>query len=283
MIINREGLSNYHTHTIYCDGNNTVNEMVDKAISLGFKTLGFSGHQYSDSEYYYAMSIEAMEEYIKDIRAAEEEYGKRGEKLKIHSGIERDFFADRIDEKYDYVIGSVHSVKAGDGHLFVDSSVEKLRKGVEEYFDGDYLKLAKAFFELERGVAEKTGCHIIGHFDLFRKFNEGNVLFDEERPEFISMGMEALHDVIENFDVNKVCLPPKGRKLPEEIERALDSGKPIFEINTGAMAKGHRTTPYPSKPLIDELIKMDIPILMNSDCHNKDYLNYGFDYVKKMI
>ena len=37
-------LQNLHTHTTYCDGKNTAEEMVQKAIELGFKSLGFSGH-----------------------------------------------------------------------------------------------------------------------------------------------------------------------------------------------------------------------------------------------
>ena len=37
-------LCNMHTHTVFCDGKNTVDEMVESAIKLGMKTLGFSGH-----------------------------------------------------------------------------------------------------------------------------------------------------------------------------------------------------------------------------------------------
>ena len=35
---------NYHTHTKYCDGKNTPDEMVQRAIELGFTHLGFSEH-----------------------------------------------------------------------------------------------------------------------------------------------------------------------------------------------------------------------------------------------
>ena len=36
--------ANYHTHTVLCDGKNTAEEMVQRALDLGFKYLGFSGH-----------------------------------------------------------------------------------------------------------------------------------------------------------------------------------------------------------------------------------------------
>ena len=38
--------SNYHTHTTYCDGANTPEELVLEAIRLGCPELGFSGHSH---------------------------------------------------------------------------------------------------------------------------------------------------------------------------------------------------------------------------------------------
>ena len=35
---------NLHTHTVYCDGNDTPEEMVLTAIEKHFDILGFSGH-----------------------------------------------------------------------------------------------------------------------------------------------------------------------------------------------------------------------------------------------
>ena len=36
--------SNLHTHSLYCDGRNTIDEMIQAAIRAGFESLGFSGH-----------------------------------------------------------------------------------------------------------------------------------------------------------------------------------------------------------------------------------------------
>ena len=38
---------NYHTHTCFCDGKDTPEEMVLEAIRLGCKALGFSGHSHT--------------------------------------------------------------------------------------------------------------------------------------------------------------------------------------------------------------------------------------------
>ena len=35
---------NFHTHTTYCDGKETAEQMVQAAIAKGFTRLGFSGH-----------------------------------------------------------------------------------------------------------------------------------------------------------------------------------------------------------------------------------------------
>ncbi len=37
-------LENYHTHTTFSDGANTVDEMVQEAIRLGMPIIGFSDH-----------------------------------------------------------------------------------------------------------------------------------------------------------------------------------------------------------------------------------------------
>ena len=73
-IVNFGGGSNYHTHTYYCDGKNSPKEMVERAVELGFHSLGFSGHQYSPQDADYAMSFESEKKYRSDIEALQEEY-----------------------------------------------------------------------------------------------------------------------------------------------------------------------------------------------------------------
>ena len=36
--------ANYHTHTTFCDGDETAERMVQRALELEFGHLGFSGH-----------------------------------------------------------------------------------------------------------------------------------------------------------------------------------------------------------------------------------------------
>ena len=37
-------ITNFHTHTTFCDGKSTAEEVVRSAIEKGFTAIGFSGH-----------------------------------------------------------------------------------------------------------------------------------------------------------------------------------------------------------------------------------------------
>ena len=69
--------SNYHTHTNFCDGKNTPEELVLEAIRLGCPKLGFSGHSYTFFDESYCMSQVGTLEYIRQVRALQEKYADR--------------------------------------------------------------------------------------------------------------------------------------------------------------------------------------------------------------
>ena len=48
-------LANYHTHTTFCDGKNTPEEVILSAIEKGFSAIGFSGHGYTPYDLRYCM------------------------------------------------------------------------------------------------------------------------------------------------------------------------------------------------------------------------------------
>ena len=67
-------MSNYHTHTVYCDGNDTPEALVLEAIRLGCPSIGFSGHSFTEFDQSYCMSRERTEEYKREVRALKEKY-----------------------------------------------------------------------------------------------------------------------------------------------------------------------------------------------------------------
>ncbi|MBR2442481.1 MAG: PHP domain-containing protein, partial [Clostridia bacterium] len=99
MIVN-----NYHTHTIYCDGANTAEEMVIKAIELGSNELGFSGHSPLPFTNDYAIRLEKLAQYHEEINRLKAKYA---DKIKIYCGLELDYYGLDGGLEFDYIIGSV--------------------------------------------------------------------------------------------------------------------------------------------------------------------------------
>ena len=50
-----------------------------------------------------------------------------------------------------------------------------------------------------------------------------------------------------------------------------------FEINTGAMARGVRSVPYPSPEILKMIKKHGGEFMLSSDCHDKNCLDFAFD------
>lgn len=247
-------IQNLHTHTTFCDGRNTPEEMVLAALSLGMDSLGFSGHAPcpvpGDDA---GMKAEAVPSYRAEILRLREAYAGR---LDILLGIEQDYFLFENQEPWDYVIGSVHYVPKDGACLAVDYSEEDFIRNVEEHYHGDYYAFAEDYYRLVGEIPEKTGCQIVGHFDLVTKFNEGDRLFDTGHPRYVSAALEAL-DRLARRDV-------------------------ICEINTGAMSRGYRTVPYPSPALLRAMRERGLPICVTGDSHSADALLHAFPQAEEL-
>lgn len=234
-----------HMHTVFSDGKNTPEEMVEEAIRRGLDTVGISDHSHLDP---CGMSTEANVRYRAEMARLKEKYAGR---IRVLCGLERDFISDDFQD-YDYVIGSVHLLTMPDGHhVSVDWTAEKQREGVEKYFGGDWYAFVEDYYATEARVAEVTRCDIIGHFDLVTKFIEQEPCFDVRHPRYVKAWQDAA-DIL------------------------LKTGKP-FEINTGAMSRGYRTSPYPSKEIRDYIRAHGGKLILSSDSHRKDTIAYRFE------
>ena len=101
-------LQNLHTHTSYCDGIDTSEQMVIAAIEKGFDSIGFSGHSYMYYAEDHSMSLQRTEEYKKEIARLKKKYR---DKIDIFCGLEFDMYSAIDLSGYDYLIGSVHYLK----------------------------------------------------------------------------------------------------------------------------------------------------------------------------
>lgn len=247
-------LSNYHTHTTFCDGIDTPEEMVLEAIRLGMSELGFSGHAHMSFDSSYCMSLEGTEQYKAEVNRLKLKYA---DKIKILLGIEQDIYSDTTTDSYDYVIGSVHHVLKNGEYLAVDMSRAEQERIIADFYGGDQYAFAEDYYRAVATVYEVTKCDIIGHFDLITKFNEAGDMYDVDHPRYRAAALGAL-DIL--------CTTPAA-----------------FEINTGAISRGYRKTPYPDSFILEELKKRGNKLIYSSDCHNKNYLLTEYEQYLQMI
>lgn len=247
-------LYNYHTHTTYCDGKNTAEETVQKAIELGLSEIGFSGHSYTEFDLEPCMTREGTESYKKEIKALKEKY--KG-KIKILLGIEYDYQSAEPLDDYDYILGSVHYILKNGEYLCVDYSRDLQIDAVNRLYNGDFYGYIEDYYSLVSDLYNKTKCDIIGHFDLITKFNSDGSLFDVNHPRYIAAWKSAADAVL---------------KAPAAVE-----------INTGGIARGYLKNPYPAEEIIDYFKQNGKKLIFSSDCHNKEFLLFGYEDVKKYL
>ncbi len=245
-------LCNLHTHTSFCDGANTPEEIVASAIEKGFSSLGFSGHGYTGFDLRYC--IQDIEGYNTEIRRLKENYKKD---IQIYIGIEEDMWELVKREDYDYIIGSAHYIKKEGNYYSVDSGVDYVKRCLAA-FDNNPVAAAESYYQNFCSYLLKRKPEIAGHFDLVTKF-------DETEEGSFYLGNEDYMKLSEKY-----------------LLEAVKCGS-IFEINSGAMARGYRSTPYPYENLLYILKKTDTRIIVSSDSHSCDTLDFKFDEMKAYL
>lgn len=238
----------FHTHSNYSDGQCTIREIVKEAVKRGMKAIGISDHSYTSFDLNYCVKKEKELERQADIAALKAEFADR---ITLLLGIEHDFYSP-VPCGYDYIIGSVHYIKTPDGKYNVlDDGANKQKYLCDKYYDSRPELLARDYYETLSRFADISEIDIIGHFDLICKYSEKEPLFDESSPLYISSALSALR-------------------------RLSDAGK-IIEINTGAITRGMRTTPYPAPFILDELARLGTPVILSSDAHRACDICAHFD------
>ena len=265
-----------HMHTTYCDGKNSAEEMILAAVSVGLKTVGLSGHSFTWFDTSYCMSEEGTAAYIEEVKALKSKYSDR---IRVLLGTELDYWAEIDTTPYDYIIGSSHYLLKDDAYLDIDFSAELLMDEANQYFGGDMAAMAAAYYKQVGNIVKKTECDIIGHFDLVTKFNEmlPVQIVGTSDPRYMTAWMDAVDRIFE--DTAELRRSGKPNRL--ETLGLIEAGdKPVFEINTGAMAKGYRTTPYPAADQIKYIQNKGGKFVLSSDSHSTDKLCYAFDKIE---
>ena len=244
-------IANFHTHTTFCDGKNTPEEIVLAAIEKGFSAIGFSGHGYTPFDLRYCMKD--TEGYSAEINRLKEKYKN---KIQVYLGVEEDAFSPLDRSRFDYIIGSSHYFCLDGKYFPIDSNHEYFKKCLEA-FSYDTLRLAEAYYGAFCDYVNKRKPDIIGHFDLITKFDElGDSLFLKD---------------------------PKYNAVAERAALNAAKSGSLFEVNTGAITRGLRTASYPAENLLFVLKKQDAGLILSSDSHEIATLDGCFEETKRYL
>lgn len=242
-----------HSHTQYCDGRATMEEMARAAINAGMTLYGFTPHSPIPFDSPCNMTADSVEEYLHEVDRIQTLYAGKCRFLK---GMEIDYIgadwgpANSYFQTLglDYSIGSVHFIPSQYGEpVDIDGKFESFKRKMAEHFNGDIDYVVEAFFRQSMAMLAAGGFDILGHFD---KVGQNASLF--------APGIEEGSHY---------------RGLLDEYMRQIVESGVIVELNTKSYEQYGRF--FPTKGLLPYLIDHKVPIVVNSDAHHPDRIASG--------
>jgi histidinol-phosphatase (PHP family) len=247
--------SNYHSHNTFCDGRSSMEDFVKFAMAKGVKKYGFSSHAPLPFETFWNMNIDDFGEYEAEFHRLKAKY--RGD-IELFLGLEMDYINDYFELQhdlyetahFDYLIGSIHYMdRLSSGDFWcIDGGFDDFYAGLQELFDGDIRQATGRYFEISKLMIEKGGFDIIGHFDKIALNASGCIGFN----------------IADSWYKN----------LVGEVLQLIKSKGLIVEINTKSLGRQGMT--YPDMQFFPLMNELQIPIVVNSDCHYPTNVIDGF-------
>ena len=249
--------SNFHSHCTFCDGRSHPEDFVKFAIANKFRAYGFSSHSPLPFETFWNMSKDDLPEYITEINRLKDKYAGR---LEIYLGLEIDYLNETYNAStacfqsmpLDYRISSVHFLPWAEGMLeknmlCIDGGYNDFIKGIKEHYGGSVRRLTEHFFRSSMDMVHAEGFDIVGHVDKIYMNASRHPCFDRMARWYRKPFLELLDFI---------------------AEKGL-----IVEINSKNKRKKGET--YPHITAFGELKKRNIPVMVNSDCHEPHLVNDG--------
>lgn len=253
------GTANYHTHTAFCDGQGEPEEYVLESINCGLQAIGFSSHAPVPFTNNWALQAQQIDEYCRTINSLKVKYAGL---IQIYLGLEIDYLPQmsyRLSEfeelNLDYTIGSVHFCPepiAGK-FLSVNASEDNIIRLID--FKGSVEEFVSSYYESVRNMVRSFKPNIIGHLDIIKKYNHGDKYFSENQEWYQAEVLKTLEVIAKN--------------------------RAILEVNTGGLVRGEEL--YPSKWIMKEARKLNIPVLINSDAHRPEAVNAKFSEAREAL
>ena len=265
-------MTNYHTHSCFCDGKGEPREYVEYALAHGFTALGFSGH--SPLPFPNTFSVNDYEGYCNTILGLKAEYEGR---IDIRLGLEFDYVPGLLEDftplveqgRLDYTIGSVHLIPNPDSIetlrrlnssdddderkqipyniWFIDGPrQETYDNGLKHIFKGDIKAGVRAYFHQQNEMILRNRPTIVGHPDKILMHN---------RERYFSSNDRWYRDLFH-----------------ETLDVIRQTGC-ICELNTRGIYKGRHPDFYPSREHLRYMDSLGIPIIVSTDAHQPSELD----------
>ena len=256
--------TNYHTHTVFCDGQFEPVCYADEAVRQGMTSLGFSAHAPVNFPLGWTIKPERLSDYHNEIHRLKSKYA---DCLDIYCGLEADFFPDILPEvqalysgyRWDYIIGSIHfiGIRPNGTRWCIDGSHEEFLDGWRTVMDSDPLQPVQQYFEMTREMVRRMKPDIVGHIDKIKIQYRPDCMIPDTHPFFREQLMATLEEIA--------------------------SASCIVEVSTRGIQKEQTPDYFPGQWAIAQMQKMKIPVTISSDAHVPYALTFGFKRAETIL
>jgi histidinol-phosphatase (PHP family) len=260
--------SSLHTHTVFCDGIDSVETCCCTAYAKGLCGIGFSSHapifKKTGFKTDWHMSDERLHEYADEVSAARRRWEG---KLDVFLGLETDYIkglccaldTDIQSLDLDFIISSVHYIVPDNGAqpFTVDGPADEFEQGVIRGFGGSGEAAMHAYWDAVAEMIAIGGFDILGHVDIIRKNNINNCWFNTDSADW--------------------------RSRMAETACAISAGGCVAEVNTGGINRGKSADTFPCLPLLRMLREQNVPAVITADAHRAPDLDGHYDTARQTL
>lgn len=240
-----------HMHTNFShDSDSTPEQMAKGAVEKGLEVICFTDHYDKDNMEWGPEDIFEPEKYFEKLTHLKEKYS---EKLNIRIGVEiglrpylGEYYKNLVRSyPFDFVIGSVHSIKG------TDPAAGKIFK---EYTDREVYRLAME--ETLEDIKNISDFDTLGHLDYVVRYGKNR---------------ERAYDHAELSDV-----------IDEILKELIEKGKGL-ELNTAGLKYGLPFA-HPDMKILKRYKELGGEIItVGADAHKPEHIAYDFDKAAQIL
>lgn len=185
-----------------CNGKETLEQIVLRAIAQGMTTIGFSVRSRVSFIPTHGTGLTEASHCREEISELKRKYG---DKIRIFCGIEQDAYAEPMTQGYDFIIGSVNYVCVGHAYCSVYERPHLLRRMIERQFASDPYVFLRTYFDALSSLAGGHACNVVAGFDASFRWGREYALFDSRDIRYKKLLFGALDILLEKnviFQIN---------------------------------------------------------------------------------